>query len=423
MVAIMSGERSLEPATNPADFSLHTGDVQADRKFPLFVTRFGLSDRTAIGAQTRQLLNCFSRYMHLYWHEAPFDPAYPHSHRLETRLFGQLDILKHDNVTSRLLRKLNASHWHGDEPSAAVTTFLGRLKQEISMAYLAPIEAGDARRMKAIAEELQRPFVLHFWDFLDSNAAESATTWLIDNATHIFCLNRQIQEDLRGARRRSSILTFTRGRSNAIAKFTSSPEIRIAVTGSIEPYVDGMKCLVGAVQLLRAAGKNYTIVYIGLAKSLRRCGLDNHDFITATGFIESAEARDKLLAECAVGFMPGPSAAPETDARAKYSIPSRILDYLAVGLPIVGTVHPRSATFAFCRDSRLDVGLLQDDPQRVARSFTSLEDEAMWRSTSRRNLAAFSALVEAHGIEDLKRMLAPETHPSGNLWSRLLRRH
>lgn len=388
----------------------------------MFVTRFGLSDRTAIGAQTRYLVNCFSNYTHLYWHEAPFDRAYPHSYRLETRLFGQFDILKHDNVTSRLLRRLNASHWHGDKPSAAVTAFLRRLKQEISVLYLAPIEGNDARRMKKIAEELQLPFVLHFWDFLDSNVTDAATRWLIGNAAHIFCLNREIMEDLQGAQHKSSILTFTRCPSNVAAQFRSGHERKIAVTGNIDSYIDGMRSLIRVVELLRAAGKDYKILYIGLAKSLRRCGIDGHDFITATGFIEPGQARDKVLAECAVGFMPGPSAAPESDARSKYSIPSRILDYLAVGLPIVGTVHPRSAAFSFCRDSRIDVGLLRHDSQGVAQSLTRLESEQRWISTSRRNLTAFSELVDAHRIDELKSVLGREISPLGDRWAGRLRR-
>ncbi len=268
--------------------------------------------------------------------------------------------------------------------------------------------------MKEIALELQLPFVLHFWDFLDSNITDAATEWLIDNAIHIFCLNRQMLNDLQGAQRKSSILTFTRYPAHVIAGFTSGNEIKIALTGNITSYIDGMKCLIRAVEILRAAGKDYRIVYVGPPKSVRRCGIGTHDFITATGFLPSAEERDNALAECAVGFMPGPTAAPETDARSKYSIPSRILDYLAVGLPIVGAIHPRSATYSFCRDLGIDVGLLLDDPQCVAQSLVSLENERKWINTSRCNQSAFSELVDAHNVDDLKTVLNHETCPLGN---------
>jgi glycosyltransferase involved in cell wall biosynthesis len=388
--------------------------LNGDSKFPLFVTRYGLSDRTAIGVQTKHLISSFSTYAHLYWHESPFDPAFPHSHRIESWLFGRFHLFKHDNVPSRLLRMLNASLWHGDKPSPALTAFLRTLKQHISILYLAPIEAADARRMKEIALELQLPFVLHFWDFLDSNVTDAATKWLIENATHIFCLNYQMLKDMHGVQRKSSILTFTRGPSNMIARYTSGNERIIALTGNITSYIDGMKCLIRAVDILRAAGKDYRIVYIGPLKSVRRCGIGTHDFITATGFLPSAEERDNVLAECAVGFMPGPTAAPEADARSKYSIPSRILDYLAVGLPIVGSIHPRSATYSFCRDLGIDVGLLLDNPQRVAQSLVSLENEWKWITTNRRNLSAFSEFVDAHNVDELKTVLNHETCPLGN---------
>lgn len=371
-------------------------------KLTLFVTRFGLSDRTAIGVQTRYLLNHFPNHIHFYWNEGLFDPIFPRSRRIENWLHSRLPVLKKENAASRLFTKLRLGRWENDLPSATLVSFLTELRSQLSSVYLAPIDAKDALRMKAIVTTLQLPFVLHLWDLLDNGVSHDATRWLVANAIHVFCLNRHILSAVHDIQPSSSILTFIRPPTKSTATYQIRDELTVAIMGDIGSYRNGTECLLRAVKLLRRAGRNCRIIYIGRQRTLKQCGFEDFGFVTSTGFIASGDERDRILSKCAVGFIPGPVADPEEDARSRYSIPSRILDFMAAGIPVLGTVHPRSATYAFCRDLEIESGFLPTlDAKGLARLLMRMETQREWVLNSRRNLVAFDRIVSAHRLDRL----------------------
>ncbi|MEA3159910.1 MAG: hypothetical protein QOD95_1458 [Gammaproteobacteria bacterium] len=377
----------------------------ASAQVPLFITRFGLSDRTAIGVQTRGLLDHFTEYAHLYWHESLFDPAFARSHRIESLPFARIPHLKRDNAPARLLSKAGSGYWRNEQPTLKLKAFLSSLRQGISAVYLAPIDARDARRMRAVVEILDLPFVVHLWDFLDEGLDDPSTKWLIGNARHVFCLNQQLLDSVSSIQTGASILRFTRAQASVTPQYPNGKEMKVVIMGDIFPYLTGVKCLIRAVQILRKTSDSYRIEYVGNAKTLRRCGIDAHEFISATGFVVDASGRDQALANCAIGFMPGPTAAPDVDPRSKYSIPSRILDFMAVGLPVLGTVHSESATYSFCREMGIDRGLLSEDEGLLAEAIRALADEANWSRSRTRSLAAFEKHMKSYDIGRLKAFL------------------
>ena len=284
-------------------------------------------------------------------------------------------------------------------------SLLENLREETSGVYLAPLDKSDARRMREIITVLQSPFVLHLWDFLD-NANDETTRWLIENASSVFCLNSAILRDVTSIRREASILTFRRTAAKVVAQRSDDTTVSVAILGDIGSYLGGVTCLIAAIEHLRMVGQNHNVVFVGTSqKMLKRNGISARDSISATGFIPSAEQRDRVLSRCAVGFVPGPLASPESDPRSKYSIPSRILDFMAIGLPIVGTVHPDSATFSFCQDLGLDEWLVRNEPDQVAQALEALVDLREWERSSRKSLAAFSKLMAAYDIAELRSML------------------
>jgi hypothetical protein len=382
------------------------GDNKSKR--PIFVTRFGLSDRTAVGVQTKQILENFPTHTHLYWNESVFDSKVPHSHRMESPLFSPLAALKRNIKIPTLLANVNVSWWQDDKPTGKVVSFLESLREETSSVYLAPLDARDACRMKEIIHVLKRPFVVHLWDFLD-NASDATTRWLIENAARVFCLNENILRDVVAIRGEASILTFRRAAAKITAKRSDDDEVTVALSGELGVYLGGVKCLIAAVQRLRESGRNCRIVYTGTSKrDLRRSGIVSHDSISARGFIPSAEQRDQVLSKCTIGFIPGPLSSPESDARSKYSIPSRILDFMSIGLPIVGTLHPDSAAFSFCRNLGLEDWLFTDGPNEIAQALATLTNLQEWEKGSQKSLAAFSKLIDSYDIGELKSMLVHE---------------
>jgi hypothetical protein len=227
----------------------HDGLVSAGDKRPLFVTRFGLSDRTAIGVQTKGLLSHFSDYLHLYWNEGLFDPRYPRSLCLDNWPFARIAALKRKTSIAEGLQRLGISRWNDEKPSPSLRAYLSGFRDEISTVYLAPIDSADARRMKEIACSLDLPFVVHLWDFLD-NACDEATHWLIGNAKHVFCLNNEILENVETIQNNASILPFHRLPSDAKASFSIGKTTTIAIMGDIGSYIDGIHRLISAVDLL-----------------------------------------------------------------------------------------------------------------------------------------------------------------------------
>jgi len=164
--------------------------------------------------------------------------------------------------------------------------------------------------------------------------------------------------------------------------------------------MDGVRKLMRAIEMLGSHKRLCEIVYVGPAKHLTRFSIPACAAVTATGFIESSETRDKILSECAVGFLPGPTGAPESDSRSKYSIPSRILDFMAIGLPIVGAVHPRSATASFCREFGVNTGLVLANEQ-VASTLAELASRELWEVESGHSLSAFGRLSDSYSLTSL----------------------
>lgn len=378
--------------------------IPAGSKRPLFVTRFGLSDRTAIGVQTRLLLGHFSDFLHAYWNEGLFDPHYPNSLCLENWPFARISALKRKTPMVGRLQELHISRWQGGKPSPSLLSDLRNLRGNVSTVYFAPIDAEDAYRMREMARFLDLPFIVHLWDFLD-NEQDEATHWLIRSAEHVFCLNKAILDYVQKTQNNSSILSFNRLPSASRASFSLGKTTTVAIMGDIGSYVGGIRCLIDAISLLSNSGSAYRIVYIGNGRNLGRLGLSDCNLISATGFIASAARRDEVLSQCAIGFMPGPSTAPDRDPRSKYSIPSRILDFMAVGIPVVGTVHLDSATFSFCRELGVHTWLLQSDPARLAEALNAHAEQRIWIASSDASLAAFDMFHKAYDIGALKKHL------------------
>lgn len=389
-------------------------DHLAGPRRPLFVTRFGLSDRTAIGAQTRHLLAHFPEHLHLYWHESVFDRRQPGSERIENPLLGRLTPLKRDSRLARRVAGLTGGRWDGDVPGAALSRRLAGLNGTVSSIYLAPIEERDSRRMMEIARRVDRPFVLHLWDFLDDGAQAPATRWLITEAAHVFCLNEQILDEVRPLQPNATLLPFRRDATpqRARPRSATAPKPAIAILGDIGSYLDGVRSLLEAVVLAERAGAAYDVLYVGAAKMLRRAGIGPSPRIRATGFLETPAARDAALAGCSVGFLPGPTAAPSQSTRSRFSIPSRVLDLMAVGLPVVGTVHPDSATFSYCRGLGIGGALHGTAPERVAASLAELYDPVHWAASSRRSTAAFASHAAAHDLSLLSALMTGNPAPT-----------
>ncbi len=375
---------------------------------PLFVTRFSLSSRTAIGVQTRLILEQFPEWQHLFWTQYESRSLDPRSYRAENGLIARSTRIRNIVPLARLLSRLDVTYWSGDSPTRRGRAFIEAFKGRTQMVYFAPIDSSDARRMRSIAELLGLPFALHLWDFLDDGlrSGDRSTRWLIDRADAVFCGSEPLLQEVRQVRPGAEMLSITRRPPTHRAAGRPASPPTIALIGDIVAYRSGVLKLLDAVTMLRAGGYGVTVRYIGRPGALRHIGVAADSPIESVGFLPSEAARDRALSECDIGFLPGPLGDPESDPRSRYSIPSRVLDFLAIGLPLVGTVHPRSAAFRFCADLGPSEFLACATPSEIARAIRDLGDPQAWSAASEAGREAFASVAGRHHYDGLIRAMS-----------------
>ena len=97
---------------------------------------------------------------------------------------------------------------------------------------------------------------------------------------------------------------------------------------------------------------------------------------------------------------------PRFDLRSRYSIPSRVLDYMALGLPVVGTVHKASATGGFVRKLGLENAATCVGPEEIANWLMRLAHPDKWAEQSARSRDAFAYLERQEApAQKLKRTM------------------
>jgi hypothetical protein len=333
--------------------------MSEENKHPLFITRFSLSDTTAIGVQTRNYLKEFPSWEHVFWSSNELHSIDPRSRPLESYIFRRLGVLKRSTAISKVLKRLGLSWWSGEKPSTHARRVIGNIRRRVNCAYIAPLDEADAARMRAILEQLDVPFGVHLWDYLSGPPDENETPnlwWLIKHAAQVWALTSSLADDSGAPPAKLSRLAFTREESLSKACFRDSvaQPLRVALIGDVLSYKEGVEVLLDAVALLKAEKISVSLGYIGPAHVARLLDRQFGGAIKYEGFFTDRRERDRALASFHFGYLPGPLKAPDRDLRSKYSVPSRILDYLAVGLPIVGCAHSLSATANLARDVGID---------------------------------------------------------------------
>jgi hypothetical protein len=159
--------------------------------------------------------------------------------------------------------------------------------------------------------------------------------------------------------------------------------------GDIESYVEGLVDLDLAINLLKRRGITIEVSFVGSPQILRRCKTSLKKRVKVCGFQQTMDALDWELSNSHVAFLPGPKVSPQQDQRSRYSIPSRIIDYMALNLPIVGTVHPDSATGDLIRTLGLDATGLCSGPEQIADCLLRLTEHGFWMEQSNRSRDAF----------------------------------
>jgi hypothetical protein len=376
-------------------------------RIPLFITRFSLSSRSAIGVQTKLLVASHPKWLHLYWVSYELKRQDARSHRIESLPFSRWSFLSNRSRLFRRLYPLSGSWWLDDQLRAdvsrkLVTAYGGK----ISVIYAAPLDNRDAVRIRHLIQLFQRPFVLHLWDFLDGSIETgSDIDWLVKNAAHVLCLSKPILDEVAPSRPDAEYLLFSRKQSLSRASAPQQATLRIALIGDLASYKDGLAMLDESTSRLAEQGRSIQLCYIGPAATLKKLDLPIVRKIQYLGFMRTDVDRDLALSGCHAAFLSGPFRPPESDARSRYSIPSRVLDFFAVGLPIIGTVHPLSATAELFRSVGLTDSVFCRSSQEVTEELSLLFESANWAARSAASSNAYLYLHRESQPEKLKALL------------------
>jgi hypothetical protein len=375
-------------------------------RVPLFINRFSLSPRTAIGVQTLRLIDPHQDWLHFHWWSNSLKQMDPRSVLFENTVLSRYSFL-HNPKFLRLCERVGISSWVGSDlrPSLA-KRLTAQYQERVSSTYVAPLSESDATRCLELTNLVGAPFVLHLWDVLEGDVASGALRELIDRAERVFCISEPLLHDVSLMRRDAELLTFSRDASEETAMAPGQGPLRVVMHGNISSYAEGLDDLDQAIALLDSRGMKVEISFLGSPKILRQAQTTIKRRVNVRGFCPTQQDLDRELGQAHVAFLPGPKLDPKHDLRSRYSIPSRILDYMALALPIVGTVHKASATGGFVRKLGLNNAATCSGPEEIADWLMRLSHPDKWAEQSARSRDAFAYLERQEApAQKLKRTM------------------
>jgi hypothetical protein len=345
-------------------------------------------------------------WLHFHWRSSTLKRVDSRSVLFENTVLGRCSFLHHPKVL-RACEWLGLSSWSGSDlrPSPA-RRLMTQYRERVSSAYVAPLSEGDATRCLKLANLVGVPFVLHLWDVLQGDLRRGALRELVDRAESIFCVSQPLLDEVSLIRGGADLLSFSRDASLSRALPREDGPLKIVMHGNINSYANGLDDLDEAIALLERRGLAVEVSFLGSLKTLRQTNTTLKRRVNVCGFFPTQQEVDRELSRAHVAFLPGPKLDPKRDHRSRYSIPSRILDYMAVDLPIVGTVHKASATAGFVQKLGLDSSTTCSGPEEIADWLHRLARPDHWAEQSARSSNAFDLLQRQEApAQKLKRAL------------------
>ena len=222
----------------------------------------------------------------------------------------------------------------------------------------------DASHAIGLWEGLDRPpFVLHIVDILHDGLSEAETpnfVRLIQEANHVVCICDITAAE---ATKNGAVSTSLLDSSSEFTADDRTPletPLRVVITGSLWKgvYEENL-----ALEILRAAMPELRKRFVGI--EFHYAGLcsdcipgDLRHEIHDHGRLDAAAYRD-LLRESHLAYLPI-SHLGHTVGR--YSVPCRLADYLACGLPTIACTSPGTGTFSFLQSLPEGIALNVTDP-------------------------------------------------------------
>ncbi len=309
----------------------------------------GLTDAHGTGAQMRRLFSATEvSFFHCYWSSHHSGPSSSRNSFCVEDPRGW-KWLRGRGFVAKLQAFLGMAWWRENRiDKKRFQRLIRRRGFDCDVLYIIVSGEGGAQRALSLREEFRTPAVVHLMDLCEvggiGRAQTPALAELLESSDRVLVLNEVLLEevgklDVREAR----VLRFGQDPVVPVASGkVDRGEFRVAMVGTL--YRPGLELLQVAWPMVLKACPRARLLYTGArSPMLREAGLD---FVDDLGFLNKTADYLDHLASCHLAYLPGPSL---DDCFARFSVPSRLADYLMAGLPVVAKVSPVSATARFIR--------------------------------------------------------------------------
>jgi hypothetical protein len=254
--------------------------------------------------------------------------------------------------------RLGLNWWSRDQLNLAkLNRKLRTFRSRPERAWMICKHEWDASRACALWEGVGKPpFVLHVMDIFHDRLSEGETPKfrrLIQEARHVLCISANIAAEIRNNGAKSvSLLPFCSNFS-VDGRQPFGPPLRMVISGSLWSgvYADNpaFKLLADAWPAIKHQFPGVELHYAGLSgKQLPeqlRGEIQDHGLLSpieTSGLSHSAY--EDFLRRCHLAYLP--VSHPSTTV-GRFSLPSRLADYLACGLPIIACTDKGTAIASF----------------------------------------------------------------------------
>lgn len=280
-----------------------------------------------------------------------------HSELLESRIASCWPFrYRGRQLWSALCERFRIGFWSKHQLNEKGKDHLCQLTKEVQCGGMIGIVSDEisAKRFFSLQQSLNLPFSVILYDWVPRNGEEddsnSYFAKCIRLASHVYAISKplEIAAKALGAGHVSRI-GFYRPKPNlshGFAKQETSTVFKIFVLSHAQPVL--IAELIEAVKSLASSGNHREIeIHIVGAFDKEQLSLVPSKCAVVYHGMVSSDKRDEIGQGCDIAYLAGPAKEIDRCPFAKYSVPSKLGDFAALGLPVLARLSEQSAAHQF----------------------------------------------------------------------------
>lgn len=365
---------------------MKTSEMTLSPTFLIYRTGFAPSNGSSV-QMTRLLAPVQDSLVHLMWDaKEAGDQSVPRVINTDDDIIWKRPFGRLGRQWQRWQKRTGQSWWDATRLNTGkLARALARIPLTPRQAYMICGREWDAERAEALWQAAgSPPYILHVLDILDADFSETKTPCfvrLIRNARHVLCLNRLIENEMKIAGADSTSISSLCSDMVPTTRPMPSGPLKVSISGALYKDLFGetraMRLLCEGWGELARAFPGAELHYAGASSWGLPTELRPH--IHDHGLLEADEYR-KLLNRCHMAYVPVSHA---NNTAARFSLPSRIPDYLIAGLPVIACTTEGTGIYEFFESTPRECTRIVADANEflsTVREFAG--DAARWEKAS-----------------------------------------